>query len=326
MNPNTKILLDRYLNRQTSFEEDLQIEKWLTENSIADPGWQQLNRSDKDQWLSDVLTDIKTSIGKNKQKRPLTTVSNYLWYKIAGVAAVLVLIFGIYLIKLKSGVEKITLTDEITLEAKGQKKQLTLADGTQVWLNAGSELKYQPDFNKKQRIVSLSGEGFFEVKHNAAKPFIIHTGEVTTTVLGTAFNIKEDQTGQNIVVTVMRGKVSVNRGNKTRVLTPDQQVNVNLQTGDFSKKTIETEKIIAWIGNEMDFDDVTFASAVVQLEAHFQIKISFVNEKLKNCRFSGSTPRTEPLEKILNVICGFNKATWKRQADGNILIYGEGCM
>ncbi|MES2458182.1 MAG: FecR domain-containing protein [Bacteroidota bacterium] len=325
MNPNTKILLDRYLNRETSIEEDRLVEKWLTENSIADPGWQQLNRSDKDQWLSGVFADIKTSIHKNEPKSLVKTPNHYLWYKLAGVAALLVLLFGIYLSRPWSDQDDLSTKTTVIAEAKAQKRQITLPDGTRVWLNAGSELKYEPDFNKKLRTVSLSGEGFFDVKHDAGRPFVIHTGEVTTTVLGTAFNVKENKTGQSVEVTVTRGRVSVTRGDKISILTPDQQVTVDLLSGNFSKKTIEAEKIIAWISNEMDFDDVTFESAAAQLEKHFQVKISFDNEKLKTCRFSGSTFKQDQLAKILNVICGFNNATWKQQSDGSITIYGQGC-
>lgn len=319
-------LLDRYLKRETSLEEDQLIEKWLAENGVADPAWQRLDRPDKDQWLSGVFVDIKASIKTNEPKVILKESGRYLWYKVAGVAAALIIVFSLYLGW--SLFEKQVSSPELTsISIPGdQKKQVTLEDGTIVWLNAGSELKYPKVFNEKSRAVYLSGEAYFDVRQDAARPFVIHTGKVLTTVLGTAFNIKEDLRRHTVEVTVTRGKVSVaNNGQLLSILTSNQQVSLNLLSGVSAKKTVDATAVIAWQADDMLFDDITFADAAMQLEQHFNVKITFSNEKLKKCRFSGSTLKGDKLDKILDVISGFNKATWQRKSDGHIVIYGEGC-
>ncbi|SHF13626.1 FecR family protein [Pedobacter caeni] len=317
MNPDIEALLDRYLKKETSPVEDRLIEKWLTENEIADPAWQHLNRTAKDQWLSEVLLDIKTSIKGNEPKVILKESKKYLWYKIAGVAAVLLLVFGLYLSRPELN---------STVISADQKKQITLSDGTRVWLNAGAELKYPESFTDESRTVSLSGEAYFDVKHDPHKPFLIHTGKVLTTVLGTAFNIKEDLHRHTIEVTVTSGKVSVtDDGKLLGILTGNQQVSLDLSSRKSVKKTVDANTVIAWQHDDLLFDDITLADAAMQLQQRFHIKITFNNDQLKKCRFSGSTFKDDQLDKILDAITGFNNATWKRNADGNIIIYGEGC-
>ncbi|WP_214226710.1 FecR domain-containing protein [Pedobacter sp. B4-66] len=323
---NIEALLDRYLKKETSIEENQLIEKWLAENGNADSDWQQLDRSSKDQWLSDVFMDIKASIQQNEPKIVPIKSQKYLWYKIAGVAAALILVFSLYLTwpllekqMLPTDLTSISIPDH-------EKKQITLADGTKVWLNEGSELKYAKVFNGKTREVYLSGEAYFDVKHDASRPFLIHTGKVLTTVLGTAFNIKEDPSKHTLEVTVTRGKVSVaDDGKLLSILTSNQQVSVDLLTGKPTEKIVDAKTVIAWQDNDMLFDDITFADAAIQLEQHFNVKIAFNNEKLKNCRFSGATLRGDKLDKILDVITDFNNATWKLKSNGHIMIYGEGC-
>ncbi|WP_177192108.1 FecR family protein [Chitinophaga arvensicola] len=324
MNRNIEALLDRYRQGNTTVEENQLIEKWLAENGVADPAWQRLAPADKEQWLADVLTDVKATIGSNQPVRKLVPSHRYLWYKLAGAAAVLLVVFAVW--SRFSGQPALPKDLAVVSIPRDQKKQITLADGSRVWLNAGAELKYPAVFSEKAREVYLSGEAYFDVQHDPAKPFLIHTGKVLTTVLGTAFNIKADKDQQTVEVTVSKGKVSVeDAGKLLGILTSNQQISLDLVSGKFAEKTVNANTVIAWQGNEMSFDDITFADAALQLQQHFHVKISFNNEKLKACRFSGSTLKGDQLDKILDVITGFNNATWQRKPDGLIVIYGDGC-
>lgn len=323
---NVEILISRYLNKETSAEENQIIEKWLAENGNANPDWQKLDRSGKDQWLSDRLLDIKGTIKQTAPPVVPIATSKYLWYKIAGVAAVLVISFGLYLSWPVLNTQILSHSLASISIPEHQKKQITLADGTTVWLNAGAELRYPKVFNTDSREVYLSGEAYFDVQHDAAKPFLIHTGDVVTRVLGTAFNIKEDKKNHTLEVTVTRGKVSVaDDGKLLSVLTANQQVSLDLLSRKAEEKTVDTKPITAWQDNEMLFDDVRFSDAAKQLEQHFHVKITFENEKLKDCRFSGTALKGEQLDKVLDVISGFNNSTWKMKPGNHIVISGEGC-
>jgi transmembrane sensor len=324
MSRNIATLLDRYQQGNTTVEENQLIEKWLAENGVADPAWQRLNAADKEQWLADVFTDIKATIRQNEPVIKPISSRKYLWYKIAGAAAVLLVVCGLWW--QFSGKRTSPQHLSVVSIPRDQKRLVTLADGSTVWLNAGAELKYPAVFPEKSREVYLSGEAYFDVQHDPARPFLIHTGKVLTTVLGTAFNIKADKDRQTVEVTVTKGKVSVeDAGKLLGILTSNQQISLDLVSGKFAEKTVNASTVIAWQGNEMSFDDITFADAALQLQQHFHVKISFNNEKLKACRFSGSTLKGDQLDKILDAITGFNNATWQRKADGQIVIYGEGC-
>ncbi len=320
-------LLDRYLKGETTNEENELLKNWLKEHDNANHQWHDLDHSTKDRWLSGVFSEIKSTIHQTETKVvPLPQSKRLLWRSIAAAAAVLLISFALYMEwpSLQSRLHPLQLT---TLQVPvNQKKEITLADGSRVWLNAGSELKYPKTFNGKIREVYLSGEAYFDVRHDTGKPFIIHTGTVLTTVLGTAFNIKEDKNKHTVQVTVTRGKVSVANGSKLLgVIIPNQQISFNTLKAEASQAIIDANEVIAWQQSDLHFEDVSFEDAVTQLEQHFNVKISFSNPKLKTCRFTGTSLKGEELDKILKVMCAFNNATYQIKPDGSMVINGPGC-
>jgi transmembrane sensor len=323
---NIEDLLDRYLKRETSTEEDQLIEQWLADNGNADSEWEKLDRGDKDRWLSGVFAEIKDTIHANDAKLKVIRPQRHWWYKIAAAAAVLLVPLGFYLSWPQ--LQPRLFPSELTTMSvpDHQRRQIVLADGSEVWLNAGARLRFPKTFTGKSREIYLSGEAYFDIKHDDQKPFIIHNGKVLTTVLGTAFNIKEDQNRQTLEVTVTRGKVSVSDDGKLlSILTPNRQLRLNLLDRVPTEQDVDAHTVIAWQEADIVFDDITFEEAAVQLEQNFKVKIAFSNEQLKHCRFSGSALKGDNLDKILAVICAFNHASWKTQAGGTIIIDGPGC-
>ena len=319
-------LLDRYQKGETSQQENELVENWLKENNNPNSKWQHFNESEKDLWLTTLFSQIHDSIGSSEPKVVVMQPRTHIWRYLAGAAAVLVIGFTLYLgwPALQNSLDPAQLTALNT--PSNQQKQITLADGSKVWINSNSQLSYPKQFTGKTREVYLSGEAYFDIQHDANKPFIIHTGKVVTTVLGTAFDIKEDKISQTIKVTVTRGKVSVANGNKQLgILTPNQQISFNLLNSKATQTEVDAKQAIAWQKNELHFEDVTFAEAASQLQQRFNTKINFSNDKVKNCRFTGTVLKGEKLDKILKVICAINNATYQTKADGSILIDGAGC-
>ncbi|SEA51393.1 FecR family protein [Pedobacter hartonius] len=320
-------LLVRYLEGQTTTEENQLVERWLEQNNNANAVWPGMDQPAKDKWLSGVFDEISNTIPKGSAKvLPLPGKKRLLWQRIASIAAALLISFALYLEwqPIKMHFQPVQFN---TLHVPPKhKKQVHLADGSQVWINEGSELKYPEIFEGRTREVYLSGEAYFDIAHNAAKPFIIHTGKVVTTVLGTAFNIREDQNNHTVVVTVTRGKVSVADEHKLLgIIIPDQQISFNTSKNEVVKAVVDAQQVIAWQHSDLHFEDVSFAEAALKLQQRFNVKISFSNEKLKNCRFTGTSLNGEKLEKILKVICAFNNASYQTRPDGSILIGGKGC-
>lgn len=321
-----EVLLDRYSKGETSKEEDMLVERWLEQNGSSNAEWTELDQSGKDEWLSGVFQDIKNTIHANEVSViHLPAWKRFLWRGMAA-AAVLLVCSALYLEwpALQNSLHPVKLT--VLQVPADQKKEITLADHSQVWVNAGSEIKYPKNFNGRVREVYLSGEAYFDIAHDAHRPFIIHTGKVITTVLGTAFNIREDKSKSTIEITVSRGKVSVANGEKLLgVLTPDQQISFNTVKEETIRETVNADAVIAWQQSGVHFDDVRFADAVLQLQQRFHVKIDFANDKLKDCRFTGASLNGELLDHILKVICAFNNATYLKRSDGSIIIHGAGC-
>ena len=202
-----------------------------------------------------------------------------------------------------------------------------LPDGSTVVLNAGSHLEYPSSFEGMgRREVLLRGEGYFDIKHDASKPFIVRTGNLTTTVLGTAFNIKAYDDEENITVTVTRGKVQVSdEGRTLGVITPNQQITFDKLDRQSQQRSVDSNHAIAWKSHDIFFDDITLQEAAAQLEERFHVGIRFENEKTRHCRFTATFLNGEDLDQILHIICEFNGANYVRDAAGNMLIKGDGC-
>lgn len=204
-------------------------------------------------------------------------------------------------------------------------KKVTLPDGSTVILNNNSSITYHQDFKGKLREVFLKGEGYFDIKHDDHKAFIVHTGKVKTTVLGTAFNIKAYDLDKDIEVTVTRGKVSVLNGESVLgIITPNQQIVYNKDFKKSGLTKVVAKSIVQWQENDIFFDDVSMEEAAQLLSKRFNTNISFSNEKAKKCKFTATFLKGESMEEILKVICPYNNAQYEITANG-VTIKGEGC-
>jgi ferric-dicitrate binding protein FerR (iron transport regulator) len=210
-------------------------------------------------------------------------------------------------------------------DSVSQRQLINLPDGSKVVLNTNSKLEYPPDFSNNTREVYLNGEAYFDIAHNPSKPFIVHTGSISTKVLGTAFNINAYRSQQFVEVTVTRGKVEVKAKEKLLgVLQKNEQIIFHTATEKFSKKIVSTEPVVAWKKNELYFDDIRFAEAALVLSNRFNVTIEFTNTKVRNCQFTAAFNDSTTLEHALTVICELNNATFKKE-ENKIVIDGEGC-
>jgi transmembrane sensor len=321
-----KTLLDRYLNGEASPQEKERVEQWLANTNNPGAEWHQMAAQDRMLWLSSVYNGIRQNIDANGAKVIPIKRSKTLWLSIGAAAAALIIFFSVYLMQSTNNSEPDAIAQTTLKTATHQKQQLTLADGSRVWVNAGSALTYPEKFEGETREVYLSGEAYFDIKHDAIKPFIIHTGKVITIVLGTAFNIREDKNSHTVVVTVTRGKVSVGNDTKTLgVITPNQQITYNIDSQIATQQKVDVAPIVAWQQKEIHFEDISFANAASELEKRFKVKIIFSNEKVKKCQFTGTSINGNNLDKILKVVCAINNATYKTNPNGSISIDGPGC-
>ena len=228
----------------------------------------------------------------------------------------------------KSDLKLVTANNIKTVKPdKPGRRFINLPDGSSVILNENTKIKLGDKFivNGK-REVFLEGEAYFDIIHDSSHPFVVHTGKLQTTVLGTAFNINADSMNGTVIVTVSRGKVKV--GDRTRtfnVIAQDQQVVFNRDLSWQIKKSVKAESFIAWKNEDIYFDDVYIKDVANQLEERFNISIVFSNEIIKNCRFSATFLKTQSLEQILNVIGEFNHIKYQLNDNNTVLLDGVGC-
>jgi ferric-dicitrate binding protein FerR (iron transport regulator) len=203
---------------------------------------------------------------------------------------------------------------------------IQLPDGSTVILNAGSTLEYPQSFDGPEREVTLRGEGFFDIQHDAEKPFVVHTGKVKTTVLGTAFNIKAYPYQSDITVTVTRGKVRVSDDKQIfGIVSPDQQITFNKNQELVQQKAVDSHEITSWVEKDIYFEDITIDQAINQLEKRFGITIDLKNHNIGSCKFTATFVREEDIEQILRILCDFNNATLLKKGSKEFEIHGGEC-
>lgn len=217
---------------------------------------------------------------------------------------------------------------------KGQKSIITLKDGSRVFLNAGSSITYPEVFFPGSREVKLSGEAFFEITKNPRRPFIVTTGNVTTKVLGTSFNIQAFPAKQ-ISITVAMGSVQVeatrpqeqqdDKQHADRViLNPNDQAVFSSEKEGLTISKVNIGKYLAWKDNTLFFEDTSIEDVAAVLGRWYNVTIEFDNALIKPCRINGQY-KGKSLENILKSIQYMYHVEFKFSGHNTVTLYGKGC-
>lgn len=184
--------------------------------------------------------------------------------------------------------------------------RLILSDGTVVWLNAGTRLKYPERFIKSsdERTVILEGEAFFEVAHNKEKPFTVNTNGVNVKVLGTKFNVSAYNGDPYINTTLLEGSLNIVDDMDTSnsiIIKPNYQASFQKENMHLLSKEVKTSDYTAWIHKKIVFDDILFEELSNKLERAYNVEFINENEEIKEERFSGQFD-VEDIETILEAL------------------------
>jgi len=191
--------------------------------------------------------------------------------------------------------------------AFGTRSMLTLGDGSRVWLNAGSKLKYPNHFEGSKREVYLTGEGYFEVESNVSKPFIVHTSVLNVRATGTRFNVNASGFDNKTLVTLLSGKVTVCKNIKgaepveITKLHPNQHLSFDTLLGSFDVKNEDTYKYIAWKDGKMIFRNEPLEEVIKKIGYYYNVEIELRDEKLKEYRYR-ATFEEESIYEILELL------------------------
>lgn len=242
------------------------------------------------------------------------------WLKIAAAVIVLVGAAGIGMWLVRKPASLPVATAQQTVQPTKENNFIALPDGSSVLVSAGSRLQFPSSFNGlPTREVYLEGQALFTVQQHTSQPFIVHTGKLQTTVLGTTFEINAPA-GGDITVTVLRGKVQVARQQQTlAVLSANERIVYNT-AGNHQQMQLNAAAPAAWRQQDLLFDDVTLQQACGLLEERFNITISIPDETLQQQRFTTSFAKDEDLEQVLKSICAFHQAAYRIDREKNTVI------
>jgi transmembrane sensor len=216
----------------------------------------------------------------------------------------------------------------------GSRTNLYLPDGTRVWLNAGSRITYNKDFdaannNPASREVNLTGEAFFDVAHNPGKPFIIHTKRIDITVLGTSFNVKSYPSDKTTETILIHGSIEVairNKANKKIILRPNEKLVIDNEDSTVLQRHVSTRPATplaeqppviiqkptyehttgtmvetSWVNDRLIFQEENFGELAKQMERWYGVTISFSEPGLQTLQFTGSF-RQETIQQALDAL------------------------
>jgi len=207
-----------------------------------------------------------------------------------------------------------SLADNVISTARGEQREVILPDGSHVWLNSASSIRWAVPFNEKERSVELSGEAFFDVQHAGKVPFLIHSGAITTTVLGTSFDVTAYPHQKNMTVSVQSGKVKVEAGSRLlAILEKGRQVSVNADASSY-QKDVDPLAIAAWRTGNLVYKDEMLEDIVADLQRVFKDSVEIKNASLRKTMITISLNKSRGIHDALEMIC---RTTDSRLSDKN---------
>ena len=185
---------------------------------------------------------------------------------------------------------------------RGGEYTLVLADGTTVYLNAESELRFPKQFRGKKRKVYLTGEGYFDVQRNEKQPFIVEAQQVAIRVLGTSFGVRAYTREVNVLTTLVQGRVNVEAGGKQVELSPGQQADFSRGNDRLTVTKVDVEQYVSWKDGRLVFDNKPLEFILEELGRWYSFDVFYTNKELKEIPYSLNIKKHEDIAHVLKFI------------------------
>lgn len=303
---NIEIIISRYFEREASTKEIELLKEWIN----SDPKNKRHFLTLKNIWMVSHPAfnpnNIDVTAAHNRVMKQIGKPSVvkhpffFYWQRIAAILVLPLLLLSTYLLlKPASDVHE---SYQTVFTPYGTRSVVTLPDGSKVWLNAGSSLEYPTLFTHKERVVNITGEGYFQVESDNKHPFIVKAGKLSVKATGTEFNVDAYHTDSIAAVTLVKGKVDVAMGGKQNVaLTPGERIAYNLNTHRYSTLKTDTYNWCSWKDGILCFKDMPLEYVFKRLgqtyNIDFIIKDSELGKHLFRATFDG-----ESIDEILQLI------------------------
>lgn len=321
-------IIIRYLENRCSEEDFVLINEWMKE---SDENAGELFRMEEIYQLGkfpfeeeNLVAKAERRLGRrleqeNQKRQEVFKLKSVLRY-VAAIVGVIVLAAGLaYWFRNKA--EELV----VASAAHGQVREMLLPDGTKVWLNQSSVLKYPRAFEGKERHVYLDGEAYFEVARNHEKPFTVKSQAMDVRVLGTSFNIKCRPDNSFAETTLVEGEVEVkDKSDKGRItLLPGQKAVLNRVTGRMQVKQVDPKMEIVWHNDLIPFEKSSIFQIAAALERFYGVKIILSPDVDSTNTYSGVLKKKDNIESVLNSLRNSIPFNYKKVDDNNIFISSE---
>lgn len=184
---------------------------------------------------------------------------------------------------------------------KGGNYKLSLSDGTQVWLNANSSIRYPIDFTDSTREVFLEGEAFFDVQHNG-KPFLVNAQATSIRVLGTSFNMSAYSDESSTRTTLVEGSIKLSTSETERILVPNEQGRISVLKKEIYVEEVNTNLFTSWKDGKIEFESEDLEQVMRRLARLYDFNYSFENEAAKDYHFTARIDNSQPISSILEML------------------------
>lgn len=291
-------LVRRYCEGRLSMEEEIRLLSWIRESQEN----QDRFRAEEKAWMESRRMPIAAKMAVEKaRKKARRGVAFRVMTAVAAAAVIIAVCLTLNLTRESNGLTRQdNKTASTIMVPASSTTQITLPDSTHVWLNAGSVLRYGRDFNSRNRDIRLEGEAYFEVSHNKALPFVVHTAGCDVTALGTRFNVYAYPGSTTTHATLLQGSVMVENNNSGILLSPGQKASV--QNGSILRSEVNAEQYISWTKGEIRYDEISLGELFDRLSRLYGVEISHNGISCSGKQLRAAFSQSESLDSILQAI------------------------
>ena len=308
----SRVISQFFGNRYDAGLEE-EIQSWIVNDKFSQEKedamlglWENLS-VDADRSTYDALRRTQQQLNMHKKKTSLLFLSRNSVKIAAAILLPLFLFLGGYYVFFNKGVEMTEL-----VASYGEISEETLIDGTEVWINSGSSIRYDKNFKSSERAVSLSGEAYFDVEKHRSKPFVVNTKHLNVRVLGTQLNVRAFPEEERTIITLASGAVKIEvEDGATYELRPNQQLTYNNQTAEVSIEDVVANDFLGWRAGHLLFDDSTFEEILLACERHHNTSVTIdenfsIPDDIYTIRFVNREDINQTMAVLKELIGGFD--------------------
>jgi len=321
-------LISKYRKETLTEAEEIELTQWMIGNPERRDLFAELTDENKVTHSIDQIRRYDTAKAFDRLKLRIAVpekkyaITHSLYIKIGAIAASIILVVILFINR--EGIDDLLhpMHYEHVSTLSGERKIVSLDDGTKIWLSPASTLRYPDRFSGHTRDILLTGEAFLEVAKDRMHPFIIHSGKINTTVLGTSFDLQAYPEERKVSVTLLTGKVSFSDGRNEVILLPNQRAIYEKNNARFQKQDYpDARKMLERREGKLEYNNAPVSEIIADLRRNYKLNIAMEGD-VGSCEFYGRINDGEDPESFLRKLCRAIGAEVRK--NGNTFIISGG--